>query len=72
VLRWKPNIKWIKDRGKEPERLKAEFPWFWNWDEATQDFMGVGKQPDGNRHNDCHYTNRTKQAARDAAKKGSR
>ncbi|MGC9261094.1 MAG: Eco57I restriction-modification methylase domain-containing protein, partial [Phycisphaerae bacterium] len=32
VLRWKPNIKWDKDRGKEPERKKEEFPWFWGWD----------------------------------------
>jgi hypothetical protein len=71
VLRWKPNIKWTKDRGKEPERPMAEFPWFWNWDEETQDFMGTGKEPDGNRHNDCHYTNEAKQAARAAAKKGN-
>ena len=69
VLRSKPNIKWTKDRGKEPERPKAEYPWFWGWDETTEDFMG-GKKFDGNRHNDCHYTNKTKQAARDAAKKG--
>jgi hypothetical protein len=72
VLRWKPNIKWSKDHGKEPERPKAEFPWFWNWDGMTQDFMGTGKEPDGNRHNDCHYTNKAKQAASDAAKRGSR
>ena len=69
VLRAKPNIKWDKDRGKEPERPKADFPWFWNWDETTVDFMGTGKEPDDNRHNDCHYTNKAKQAARDAAKK---
>jgi hypothetical protein len=68
VLRWKPNIKWTKDRGKEPERPKAEYPWFWGWDEHTKDFMGTGKEPDGNRYNDCHYTNQAKQAARDAAK----
>jgi len=29
ILRYKPNIKWRKDRGKEPERPKAEYPWFW-------------------------------------------
>jgi len=72
VLRWKPNIKWTKDRGKEPERPKAEYPWFWNWDERTLDFMGTGKEPDGNRYNDCHYTNKVKQAARDGAKKGGK
>ena len=59
VLRWKPNIKWAKDRGKEPERAKAEFPWFWGWDEKSKDFMG-GKGFDGNRWNDCHYTNKVK------------
>jgi hypothetical protein len=72
VLRWKPNIKWDKDRGKEPERPKEEYPWFWNWNEKTVDFMGTGKEPDGNRWNDCHYTIKAKQAARDAAKKGGK
>jgi hypothetical protein len=72
VLRWKPNIKWDKDRGTEPGRTKAEYPWFWNWNEKTVDFMGTGKAPDGNRWNDCHYTIKAKQAARDAAKKGHR
>ena len=64
ILRTKPNIKWEKDRGKEPVRVRAEFPWFWGWDEATQDFAGVGKEPDGNRWNGCHYSNGVKQAAR--------
>jgi hypothetical protein len=68
LLRTKPNIKWEKDRGKEPVRAKAEFPWFWGWDEAqdkaTQDFAGVGKEPDGNRWNDCHYSNDFKKKAR--------
>ena len=72
VLRWKPNIKWDKDRGKEPQRPKEEYPWFWNWNGTTIDFMGSGKEPDGNRWNDCHYTNKAKQAARDAAKKGGK
>lgn len=64
VLRCKPNIKWKKDRGKEPERPKEEFPWFWGWDEKTEDFLG-GSTFDGNRWNDCHYTNKVKQAARE-------
>ncbi|MCF8209487.1 MAG: SAM-dependent DNA methyltransferase, partial [Rhodoferax sp.] len=64
ILRSKPNIKWEKDRGKEPVRAKAEFPWFWGWDGATKDFAGVGKEPDGNRWNDCHYSNAVKQAAK--------
>ena len=71
VLRFRPNIKWTKDRGKEPERPKIEYPWFWDWDEKTQDFMG-GKIFDGNRWNDCHFTNMAKQTARNAAKNGSR
>jgi len=72
VLRFKPNIKWTKDRGKEPQRPKAEYPWFWGWDETTMDFMGTGKESDGNRHNDCHYTNKAKLAAREAAKGAKR
>jgi hypothetical protein len=64
LLRTKPNIKWEKDRGKEPVRDKAEFPWFWGWDGQKQDFAGVGKEPDGNRWNDCHYTNEFKRKNR--------
>jgi len=67
VLRYKPNIKWEKDRGKEPDRPRAEYPWFWGCNETTDDFMG-GKEFDGNRWNACHYTNKAKQAARDVAK----
>ena len=66
ILRAKPNIKWGKDRGNEPRRDRAEFPWFWGWDEVTRDFAGVGSEPDGNRWNDCHYSNACKQAARAA------
>jgi hypothetical protein len=67
VLRWKPNIKWDKDRGKEPQRKKEEFPWFWGWDGSTDNFMG-GKEFDGNRWNNCHYSNNLKQTAREAGK----
>ena len=69
LLRTKLSIKWEKDRGKEPVRDKAEFPWFWGWDEAKQDFTGVGKEPDSNRWNDCHYSNEFKRKAREAQKK---
>ena len=65
VLRWKPNVKWDKDRGKEPKRPKEEYPWLWNWNGTTIDFMGTGKEPDGNRWNDCHYTIAAKNLARD-------
>jgi hypothetical protein len=67
ILRAKPNIKWAKDRGNEPEWPKVEYPWFCNWDEKTVDFTG-GAAFDGDRGNDCHYTNQTKQAANDATK----
>lgn len=67
ILRFKPNVKWDKDRGKEPARPKADFPWFWSWDETTIDFPG-GREFDGNRWNDCHYTPATKRAARAAMK----
>jgi hypothetical protein len=68
ILRSKPNIKWEKDRGKEPARSKQEYPWFWGWDEKTQDFTGVGKESDGNRWNDLHYSNDMKNKARGADK----
>jgi hypothetical protein len=64
ILRATPKVSWDKDRGKEPQRAKADFPWFWTWDEATADFKG-GSAFDGNRWNDCHYSTATKQAARD-------
>ncbi len=64
VLRWKPNIKWDKDRGKEPQRKKEEFPWFWGWDGKAIDFMG-GREFKGERFNDCHYTVAAKRKARE-------
>ena len=68
VMRIKPNIKWDKDRGKDPHRAKEEFPWLWSWDEQAIDFAG-GREFDGNRWNDCHYTNKIKQAAKLHSKK---
>jgi hypothetical protein len=53
VLRAKPNIKWEKDRGKEPRRAKEEFPWFWKGSEFT-----------GDRVNDVHLTNEQKRKTR--------
>jgi hypothetical protein len=65
ILRSTPkNIKWTKDRGKEPQRDKADYPWFWGWDEKTPDFTG-NKTFDGNRWNDLHYSNAAKQAAQE-------
>ncbi len=68
IFRWKPNIKWGKDRGKEPISLrpKDQFPWFWSWNEQTQDFLGNDKF-DGNRWNNLHYTNESKRQAREEA-----
>ena len=68
ILRTKPSIHWRKDRGKEPFRETESFPWFWNFSgngtrpERT-DFSG-GRDFDGNRWNDLHYTNAAKTAAR--------
>ncbi len=64
ILRTTPKIKWDKDRGNEPRRQREDFPWLWNWDEQTPDFEGRGKEPDGNRWNDLHYTRAFKEAAR--------
>jgi len=35
LFRGRFNVKWEKDRGKEPLRPEADFPWFWKWDEQT-------------------------------------
>ena len=74
ILRWKPNIKWGKDRGKEPakRRPREEFPWFHGCPglggvEARTDFPARKEAEfDGNRWNDLHYTRSAKQTARNA------
>ncbi len=55
ILRWKPNVKWDKDRGSEPTRAKADYPWFWCEEEPGTDPVG-GKTFTGNRWNDVHLT----------------
>lgn len=60
ILRRTPNIKWTKDRGKEPQRDKADYPWFWDGNSFT-----------GDRLNDIHLTIAEKQAAR-SRKKGAK
>lgn len=67
ILRWKPNVNWDKDRGTEPHRPKTDFPWFWGWDEKTDDFLG-GKSFTGERFNDCHYSTAVRLAARGSAR----
>ena len=69
LLRFKPNVKWDKDRGKEPQRPKSDFPWFWSCDPESNpqhvtDFAG-GSSFSGERWNDLHYTLSAKRAARD-------
>jgi hypothetical protein len=77
ILRYKPNAKWGKDRGKEPESLgpQDDFPWFYGCNpeakpEHEQDF-GAGGAPagefDGARWNDLHYSRAAKKAARKRA-----
>ena len=68
ILRSTPNIKWRKGLGKEPRRDKEDYPWFWGWDEVSDDFTGRDKF-DGNRWNNLHYTRAFKQAARERKKK---
>jgi hypothetical protein len=68
ILKFKPNIKWDKDRGSEPQRPKAQFPWFWSClpedkDEHVTDFAG-GAEFTGERWNNLHYTLAAKKAAR--------
>ena len=64
ILRVTPNVKWDKDRGKEVERDKKDFPWFWGWDGTAADFGG-GPEFDGNRWNDLHYGRAFKEAVRE-------
>ena len=63
ILRTTPKVKWDKDRGKEPQRPREDFPWFWGWDEQSSDFAGT-KTFDSNRWNDLHYTRAFKETAR--------
>lgn len=58
ILRKNPNIKWTKDRGKEPRRDQDEYPWFWKGTEFI-----------GDRVNDVHVSNAEKQGARKRAEK---
>lgn len=55
ILRAKPNIKWDKDRGKEPYRDKADFPWFWHDAEPPTDCEG-SREFTSHRWNDVHFT----------------
>jgi hypothetical protein len=63
VLRSRPNIKWEKDRGKEPKGDKADFPWFWCESEPEQDPAGE-RGFAGHRWNDVHLSLAHKRAFR--------
>lgn len=54
ILRWKPNIHWGKDRGREPTRPQQQFPWLWSGGRFT-----------GDRVNDLHLTHEEKRKARE-------
>ena len=83
ILRHKPNVKWGKDRGKEPGhhkeadeyiRPRKDFPWFWSCpgggsEQQRTDFQG-GPAFDGGRWNDMHYTRAAKEAVRAASAGG--
>jgi hypothetical protein len=68
ILRITPKVKWDKDRGKESQRPREDFPWLWGWDEQASNFAGT-KTYDGNRWNDPHYVRAFKDAARVRMKK---
>jgi hypothetical protein len=55
ILRKRVKIKWEKDRGNEPKRENADYPWFWKDGEFT-----------GDRVNDVHLTKEQKEQARKA------
>jgi hypothetical protein len=63
VLRAKPNIKWEKDRGTEPERPKADYPWFWSADPPPENFTG-GSEFTGLPWNDVHFSLAAKKRSR--------
>ena len=74
ILRVKPNVKWGKDRGKEPEKLRPRenFPWFYSCPgqgsetDRTDYAAPLEAAYDGSRWNDLHYTRTAKEAARSA------
>jgi hypothetical protein len=69
ILRAKPGIDATPkpDRGTEPKRDKAEYPWFWCAEDPGTDPVG-GRDFEGRRWNTTHLT----LACRQAARKGKR
>ena len=77
ILRVKPNVKWGKDRGKEPEKLRPResFPWFYSCPgqgsetDRTDYAASLEAAYDGSRWNDLHYTRAAKEAARKSTRR---
>jgi hypothetical protein len=76
ILRSKVRVKWTKDRGKEPEKLRPrdQFPWFWSCNPDLpahqRDYVAPKTAAfDGVRWNDLHYSRAAKEAARAAKTK---
>jgi hypothetical protein len=63
ILRVRPSINSNKSAGRETEGKRDEFPWLFNWDQVTVDWLGAADFS-GERHNNCHYTTDAKRAAR--------
>ena len=66
LFRAKPGIdpKPKPDRGTEPQRPKADYPWFWCAEDPGTDAEG-GKDFTGRRWNTAHFTLKRKQQARE-------
>ncbi|MDC0267763.1 BREX-1 system adenine-specific DNA-methyltransferase PglX [bacterium] len=66
LFRTKPgtSLKWTKDRGKEPQRDKTEYPWFWCEEEPDTD-PTPGKTFTGHRWNNVHLTLEMKRGAKE-------
>ncbi len=77
ILRSKVKVKWTKDRGKEPEKLRPRelFPWFWSCDPELPAHQRDYRAPktaafDGVRWNDLHYSRAVKEEARRLRQQG--
>jgi hypothetical protein len=66
LFRAKPGIdpKPKPDRGTEPQRPKADYPWFWCAEDPGKDAEG-GKEFTGRRWNTAHFSLERKQQARE-------